>query len=116
MFLDQLFILRHSRGTTITRPIRVRVIAEADVDVLVICKFLEFLGNIIGDEDEIKLGVFKGCRRNEICELQYKLLIQDGRTATGVHCARVHMTISGACCEHGGLCSFHDLMQAYRIQ
>ena len=60
VFLDQLLVLRHFSDPTIARPVRVGIIVETDIDVIVIGDFLEFLGNVVGDEEEGKLRVFKG--------------------------------------------------------
>jgi hypothetical protein len=61
VFLNQFLILCHFSDPTITGPIRGRAIPEADVDVFVVGNFVAFLGNVINDEDESKLRVFKGC-------------------------------------------------------
>jgi len=58
VFLDQFLVLRHFSDPTMARPVRVGVIAEADIDVIVISDFLEFLRSVVGDEEEGKLRVF----------------------------------------------------------
>jgi len=93
VFLDQFLVLGHFGGPAIARPIRSGAIAEADIDVLVVCDFITFLGDVVDDEDEGKLRIFEGPSR--------------------VHCARMQKSVSGACCEHSGLCSLHDLVQTY---
>jgi hypothetical protein len=42
------------------------VVAETNVDVIIVRDFLKFIGNIVGDEDESKLIVFEGCGRHKI--------------------------------------------------
>jgi len=91
VFLDHFLVLGHFGGPAIARPIRSGAIAEADIDVLVVCDFITFLGDVVDDEDEGKLRIFEGPSR--------------------VHCARMQKSVSGACCEHSGLCSLHDLEQ-----
>jgi hypothetical protein len=60
VFLDQLLILSHLRNPAVACPICARVIAEADVDMIVIVNFVEFSRNVVGDEDESKLRVIEG--------------------------------------------------------
>ena len=64
MFLDLFPILRHFRNPTITRPISRFMIAETDIDMLVVGYFFELAGSVVSDEGERKLVILESCVSN----------------------------------------------------
>lgn len=61
VLLDFFFVLCDLGDTAIACPIASFVVAETDVDVIVVCNFMEFARGIISDEDERELVVLESC-------------------------------------------------------
>lgn len=59
MLLNFFFVLCDLGDTAIARPIASFVVAETDVDVIVVCDFMEFARGIISDEDERELVILE---------------------------------------------------------
>ena len=90
------------------RPIRSRRVEEANVDVTIVLKLLEFGRGVVRDEDEIDLGVRVRCMAVGIVS---RWNIGWGLTSSWCHGSRMKMAIRRARRQHTRLCILDDLVQ-----